>query len=159
MILGHDFHSESGYRASFALGAESQTQPTWRSLLGFLAEVGLEPKDCFVTNAFMGLRAGDATSGLFPGASAPEFVAPCRRFLVRQLQVQQPSLILTLGIHVPRILAPLSPELASWAVGRGLKHLDTGVESDHEEEPLFIGVRLYRCRRPVRGLWLNWLHV
>lgn len=124
MVLGHDFHSKGGYLASFARGAESSTQPTWRNLIRLLFEVRLEPSNCFFTNAFMGLRAGDATTGRFPGASAPEFVAHCRRFLARQLQVQQPSLVLTLGIHVPRILSPLSPQLVSWASGRGLKHLD-----------------------------------
>jgi len=124
MILGHDFHSESGYRASLARGAESATQPTWRNLVGLLSEAKIPLTNCFFTNAFMGLRAGDATTGRFPGASDSEFVAHCRRFLVRQLEVQRPSLVLTLGIHAPGVLAPLSPELVSWGAGTGLKHLD-----------------------------------
>jgi uracil-DNA glycosylase len=124
MILGQDFHSEAGYLASLACGAESSNQPTWRNLIALLSEVGLAPSDCFFTNAFMGLRVGDATTGPFPGASDPEFVAHCRWFLARQLQVQQPSLVVTLGIYAPGILAPLSPELGSWAGARGLKHLD-----------------------------------
>lgn len=125
MILGHDFHSESGYRASLARGAESSTQPTWRNLLDLLSEAGLLPSRCFFTNAFMGLRAGEATTGRFPGASDPEFVAHCRRFLARQLHVQQPSLVVTLGVHAPRMLAALSPDLAPWETGIGLKHLDS----------------------------------
>ena len=117
MILGQDFHSEAGYRISFASGSESLMMPTWRNLLGLLHEAGIASNGCFFTNAFMGLRAGSATTGRFRGAAVPEFVAFCRRFLARQLQVQHPSLILTLGIHAPRILAPLSPELArGWVV-------------------------------------------
>jgi uracil-DNA glycosylase len=124
MVLGHDFHSESGYRNSLARGAEPLTQPTWRNLIGLLREAGLAPTDCFFTNAFMGLRAGGVTTGRFPGASDPEFVGHCRRFLMRQLETQQPSLVLTLGVYAPHVLASLSPELVSWAGGSGLKHLD-----------------------------------
>src|SRR6476620_3465173 len=36
MVLGHDFHSEAGYRDSLARGRESPTQPTWRNLLALL---------------------------------------------------------------------------------------------------------------------------
>ncbi len=124
MLLGHDFHSEAGYLASLKRGAESPKQPTWRNLMQLLDEVGILPRNCFFTNAFMGLRAGRATTGSFPGAADPQFVAHCRRFLVRQLQVQRPSLVLTLGVNAPRVLAPLSPELAPWTDGHGLKHLD-----------------------------------
>ncbi|CAN7734688.1 hypothetical protein LJR130_006306 [Variovorax sp. LjRoot130] len=124
MILGHDFHSEFGYRDSLRRGSESELQPTWRNLLAVLAAAEIEPSDCFFTNVFMGLRAGAATTGTFPGARDPEFVAYCRRFLVRQLEVQRPSLIVTLGIHSPVMLAPLSHDLTSWGEGMGLKHLD-----------------------------------
>jgi hypothetical protein len=124
MILGQDFHSKAGYLASLACGAESSKQPTWRNLIALLSDVELEPSHCFFTNVFMGLRAGDATTGPFPGASDPNFVTYCRHFLVRQLQAQRPSLVVTLGTHVPEFLAPLSPELAPWGSGHGLKGLD-----------------------------------
>src|SRR5205085_11079262 len=53
MVLGHDFHSEAGYQASFERGKESETQPTWRNLLALLATVGIKPEVCFFTNAYM----------------------------------------------------------------------------------------------------------
>ena len=126
MILGHDFHSEAGYKASFERGSEKETQPTWRNLLELLAAAGIALRNCFFTNVFMGLREGIATTGRFPGAIDPDFVAHCSRFLVRQLQVQRPSLVLTLGIYAPDMLASASrsPELAPWARGKGLRHLD-----------------------------------
>lgn len=124
MILGHDFHSEVGYRASLKRGAESESQPTWRNLLALLTEADIAPSECFFTNVFMGLRAGSATTGTFPGAADAIFVAHCRRFLLRQIEMQRPTLILTLGVHAPRMLAPLSTDLAPWAEGKGLRHLD-----------------------------------
>jgi hypothetical protein len=125
MVLGHDFHSVRQYELSRQRGFERPTQPTWRHLLALLADAGIPPAGCFFTNVFMGLREGAATTGPFPGRHAPDFVAFCRRFLLRQLAVQRPRLILTLGIHAPHVLAPLSPELAAWRDRQGLKVLDT----------------------------------
>jgi hypothetical protein len=124
MVLGHDFHSEEGYKASFALGHEPLTQPTWRSLLRLLEQVDVPPQHCFFTNAYMGLRAGSATTGPFPGRNDPGFVERCQRFLVEQLATQQPSVVLTLGVYTPRLLAPLSADLADWRAGTSLKALD-----------------------------------
>jgi len=114
MILGHDFHSERGYRKSLARGREVETQPTWRNLLALLSRAGIDRNDCFFTNAFMGLRRGHATTGIFPGARDSLFVARCREFLGDQIAAQQPRLIITLGKWVPSLLAPLSPELRVW---------------------------------------------
>jgi hypothetical protein len=124
MVLGHDFHSEDGYRKSYQMGAEPETLPTWRNLLRLLREVGIPPEQSFFTNLYMGLRAGSATTGVFPGAHDVTFVAHCERFLLDQLRVQRPALVLTLGIHVPPVIGRLSPELKPWTARRGLRHLD-----------------------------------
>jgi hypothetical protein len=124
MVLGHDFHSEVGYAASHRLGGERLTLPTWRNLLLLFAAVGIAPERCFFTNLYVGLRRGAATTGRFPGADDPQFVAHCQAFLLEQLRHQRPALVLTLGVHVPPVLGALSPELAPWAAGRGLRHLD-----------------------------------
>jgi hypothetical protein len=58
MILGHDFHSEAGYEASFKNGAEPVTQPTWRKLLEALKEADVPLEECFFINFYMGLRKG-----------------------------------------------------------------------------------------------------
>jgi uracil-DNA glycosylase len=125
MVLGHDFHSETGYAESRRLGGERLTLPTWSNLLKLFHAAGVPPERCFFTNLYMGLRAGSATTGMFPGASDPAFVAHCQTFLLQQLSLQLPALILTLGVHVLWAIGSLSPELAPWAEGRGLKHLDT----------------------------------
>jgi len=125
MVLGHDFHSESGYRESLERGRESSTQPTWRNLADVLQRAGIPLERCFFTNYYMGLRAGTGTTGPFPGAGDPAFVSHCRSFLLDQLQTQQPQLIITLGINVPWGIAPLSSDLSDWGARRGLRHLDS----------------------------------
>jgi len=124
MVLGHDFHSESGYHQSLSRGRESESQPTWRNLLAVLSDAGIPPQRCFFTNFYMGLRVGTATTGPFPGARNHEFRAYCRSFFLEQIRVQQPNLVLTLGIHAPHAVASLSPRLAGWAAAPGLKRLD-----------------------------------
>lgn len=124
MIVGQDFHSEKGYQASYQRGGEPQTLPTWRNLLKLLTEVEIAPERCFFTNLYMGLRAGSTATGIFPGASDLTFVAHCKQFLLEQIQVQRPALILTLGIQVPPVVGTLFPELEPWSGSRGLRHLD-----------------------------------
>lgn len=124
MVLGHDFHSVAGYTESRRLGGERLTLPTWRNLLELFKAAGIAPERCFFTNLYMGLRAGTATTGPFPGARDPTFVEHCQTFFLEQLRAQRPRLLLTLGVNVPPIICGLSPELAPWAAGRGLKHLD-----------------------------------
>ena len=124
MVLGHDFHSEAGYTESLARTREAETQPTWRQLLKFLAEVDITPVECFFTNAYLGLRAGSNTTGKFPGAASAPFVNHCLAFLRSQISAQRPRLILTLGVNVPPLIGQLAPQLEPWTRGRGLKHLD-----------------------------------
>jgi len=124
MLLGHDFHSESGYRASLARGSESLTQPTWRSLLDVLRRASVPLEQCFFTNYYMGLREGTETTGPFPGATDRAFVTHCRAFLLDQLRTQRPRLVITLGVNTPWGIAPLSKDLTEWGRQRGLRHLD-----------------------------------
>jgi len=125
MVLGHDFHSEAGYHASLRRGYESPQQPTWRNLVALLTQAGIPLKTCFFTNVYMGLRAGTQTIGPFPGARNAAFVLHCRRFLLRQLEVQRPRLILTLGIVAPYVLASLSEGLKDWLGQRhGFRQID-----------------------------------
>ena len=112
MVLGHDFYSEAGYVRFLADRGESTRGPTWRNLLALFARVGLRPERCFFTNAYMGLRAGSANTGRFPGARDPGFVERFRLFLAEQIGAQQPRLVLTLGSHVPAVLHR-SPENSS----------------------------------------------
>lgn len=124
MILGHDFHSESGYAASLERGRESENQPTWRNLLKVLRAAEIPLEKCFFTNFYMGLREGEATTGVFPGASDATFRRHCSEFFIEQLDVMRPSLIVTLGKYVPVLIAPLSPELKGWCDCQSFRQID-----------------------------------
>lgn len=123
-MLGHDFHSKHEYEKSRDRGFEDPNSSTWRNLPPLLCDAGIALADCFFTNLFMGLRLGRATTGPFPGARDQQFVKRCLDFLATQIALQQPRLILTLGTHVPRRLAQLSPDLAHWRDARSFRALD-----------------------------------
>lgn len=141
MVLGHDFHSEHGYRKSLKAGSESAQLPTWRNLLALMSDAGIDKGETFFTNAFMGLRQGPATTGPFPGRNDEAFVARCQRFLRAQLATQRPRLILTLGRWVPRLLAPLSADLDSWSNANTFAEIDVA--------PVHKGVRFPSAVRSV----------
>jgi len=125
MVLGHDFHSVAGFRASLAIGRESPTQPTWRNMLELFGRVPIDPAECFFTNVYMGLRV-EGKTGVFPGANDQPFVDHCIEFLRIQLAEQRPAAIITLGMNVPPLLSRLSPDLSDWHEQKGIKHLDQG---------------------------------
>jgi len=125
MVLGHDFHSEEGYKASLQRGRERVTQPTWRNLIDVFTRAAIPLDQCFFTNYYMGLRAGAETTGRFPGADDESFVHHCQAFLIDQLRTQRPRLLITLGVHVPLGISFLSPGLSDWGAGNGIRHLDT----------------------------------
>jgi uracil-DNA glycosylase family 4 len=124
MILGQDFHSETGYWELCREPGRNLHDPTWRTLRSVLQSVGVSLRDCFFTNLFMGLRQGKETTGRFPGARNRDFTRQCCAFLAEQIRIQQPRLIVTLGRHVPAKLASLSHDLSRWAVCRTFKEID-----------------------------------
>lgn len=133
MILGHNFDSETGFRESLLRGRGKLESGTWRSLIALLTAAQVPVEQCFFTNAFMGLCSGDNRFE-YRGRDDERFRAACLSFLGTQIAFQQPSLILTLGLHVPPILAQLSPDLSRW---RGPKlHL-----RDLDAQPLEMAAR------------------
>ncbi len=113
MILGHNFDSEAGFQQSFQRGREVVTKGTWAALLDLLDKAGIPLEQCFFTNAFMGLCEG-ADNKKYLGRDNPDFRAACLRLLKVQIETQRPRFILTLGLHVPPLLAAASADLTAW---------------------------------------------
>jgi hypothetical protein len=107
MLLSHNFDSESGFQNSLQRGKEKLTSGTWRSLIGLLEAADVPFKDCFFTNAFMGLCEG-SNSFDYRGRDDKRFRTACLRFLKAQMELQRPRLIVTLGLHVPPLLATVA---------------------------------------------------
>ena len=104
--------------------AQVHLQRDGKPTLKLLAVCGISTNKCFFTNFFMGLREGDKPMGTFPGSRDSGFVERCREFFLHQLRLQRPRLVLTLGQHVPRLLAPLSPALKPWNSADGFGSID-----------------------------------
>lgn len=108
MILGHNFDSEGGYKYTESMKGQHELEShTWWNLRPLLREVDIPLEDCFFTNAFMGLKEGEDNTGEFPGVNDLGFVQRCQSFLDKQIEVQKPRLILTLGSWVPSPIVPI----------------------------------------------------
>ena len=61
MVLGNDFGPKDGYKGvrNNPYG-NLHSSATWRNLLELLHHAGIKPKNCFFTNAYMGLRVAGA---------------------------------------------------------------------------------------------------
>ena len=137
-MLGHDFHSVLGYERSRLGGSENLRSPTWRQLVEFLARVPIALEQCFFTNAYMGLRAGAGTTGKFPGAASAPFVQASREFLLAQIAVQRPALILARGNYVPKATLTSKCQITIPAEIRGRLHLKPGDVHEFDETWPFL---------------------
>ena len=120
MIVGNNFYHLAGFEKMRLKQKRDAGTPTWRNLRSTLLRADIALEDCFFTNAYQGLMKTDSSMGASPGASDAAFVQRCREFFRVQLSVVQPRLVITLGVHVPPFLAPLSDELrAKWLSDKG----------------------------------------
>lgn len=134
--------------------------PTWRNLIKLFNEAGIDLKDCFYSNVFMGLRETTSMTGKFPGFKDREFVQRNVDFLSLQIQTMKPAAIITLGRPASELLAKVSkPNLDCWESGRALsvpyiglqknirfnEHISTCVALEHTSlRHLNVKRRLYK---------------
>lgn len=114
MVLAHNYGTRADHRRYARRHGESVSIMTWRGLLRLLRETAIELEECFFTNAFVGLLDAASNVGSPLGHRDPAFRDDCRSLLGRQVALQRPRLILSLGRFVPNFLASLSPDLAGW---------------------------------------------
>jgi hypothetical protein len=67
--------------------------------------------------------AGAKSTGPFPGRRDTTFVTWCRALLLEEIQLQRPTLLLTLGQAVLPFLAQIEP-LHAWSDAKSLRQLD-----------------------------------
>ena len=58
-------------------------------VLPLLESAGIQREECFFTNVYMGLSAGDSNTGPSPGAKNREFKRRCESFLTEQIAIRQ----------------------------------------------------------------------
>jgi uracil-DNA glycosylase len=101
MFLGHNFDSVKGYRQSCSRGIERMNTGTWYFLIRYLMAAELNPANAFYTNAFVGLQPEKANGTMFANEA---FYQECRTFLVEQISIVRPRLIVALGQNAAREL-------------------------------------------------------
>lgn len=124
MVLGHNFHNVTSYERSLAHGREDDNNPTWRNLTALLDACGLSIEQCFLTNALMGLIEGASATGSVPGHKDAAFRLGCRTVFETSVALQQPQLILALGIPAIRFLGEVLPALSRWKGVTSFRQLD-----------------------------------
>ena len=124
MVLAHDWGTLGDFDRYSSKDSESLGNPTWRNMLAFLQRAGIDPRSCFFTNFFQGIRTGSSSVGVFPGAKDASYVRSCQSFLVKQINRQMPRLILVLGAYVPKLISAVSEDLAPWREFESFKGID-----------------------------------
>lgn len=96
--------------------------PTWRNLIKLFNESGIDLKDCFYSNVFIGLRETTSMTGRFPGFKDKSFVQRNVEFLSFQIETMKPA---------SELLAKLSkPNLDSWKSGGALSVPSIGLQKN-----------------------------
>jgi len=97
VFLGNDFGTLKGFQKLRSKGYENP--PTWRHLKERIRRAGLPEERAFFTNAIVGLRSAEAAKALDRRAwqAEPPFAGFCLEFLVYQIELLQPRLLVVLG--------------------------------------------------------------
>ncbi len=114
MVVGQDWGTLKDFEYDEKHPGKNLNGSTWRRLISFFDEAGVEMSDCFFTNFFMGLREKGSATGEHPAMYDKTFRDECGIFFLTQLETQKPRLVICLGKYVPKLLATLSDDLRDW---------------------------------------------
>ncbi|QCO07495.1 hypothetical protein [Azospirillum argentinense] len=162
MVLGHNYDVVRNYRKYQRLGEEGvESVATWRTMLALFRQVSIDPRDCFFTNFYMGLMEDTDSAGhvvrntdTFPGAQHRWFIDMCVAFLIEQIRVVRPRLVIVLGIKTPSKVALAFRQPSLWSNretfhdldrdGRGV--LDVVEIAGTNQAPTFVAIT-HPCKR------------
>ncbi len=149
MILANDYFTLSGFQDLLEADCEAVSEPFWRNLLPLLHDAGVPLDSCFFTNASIARTDGeDDPRGRRHGFSFAYFAPACAQFLVKQIEVIEPTVILTLGEYAPQVLAMLCPSLSTLSPWPGFAGIDRSALALHRR------VRVEGLERPVPAVAL-----
>jgi uracil-DNA glycosylase len=127
LVLGQDFSTVHLYDKMMRAEKRDIDGPTWRNLRKLFQEAELDLTECFFSNVFMGLRNTESMTGRFPGAKDNTYVKRSTAFLMLQIKIICPRIIITLGKYPSEILSILSDDLNSWKSGMALRSPEKGI--------------------------------
>jgi hypothetical protein len=123
MVVGHNLDSVENYESRRATGFSHgnhgpgvPTMSTWRGLYRLLELAGLDRRQLFFTNVYVGLKQGKPT-GQFSHHAAPRYRRWCREFLEHQYLKMRPKVVLVLGEPAWSELS-VAADQQPWPIGR-----------------------------------------
>ena len=131
LVLGQDFSTVDNYKSMLRNESTDLECRTWRNLIKLFNEAGIDLKECFYSNVFMGLRETISMTGRFPGFKDRKFVMRNVDFLSFQIETMKPVAIITLGRPASELLAKASKlDLDCWKSGRALSVPNNGLQKN-----------------------------
>jgi hypothetical protein len=128
MVLGHDFGAKRDYQNSVIRGEENLKALTWKNLKEAMDDYRIKPENCFFTNCIMGIRAeGLSAIGENPASKNENFETfkkDCQEFLIKQITIQKPQLIICLGLQILNFMSDMSTKLGHLSKIKSFKKLD-----------------------------------
>jgi hypothetical protein len=99
MFIGHNLRSYDKWKESLGHWGDPDypTMRYWQKIYPLLKQGGIPASRAFFTNAYVGLKEGNISTGDFPGSTDPCFCRWCASFLLKQIEVMKPSLVAVLG--------------------------------------------------------------
>lgn len=144
MAVGNTFDSLDGFRRSLERRAEvvlrGDTEwtdgPTWRHLIALLRAAGIEPSECWFTNAYPGLidQAGGSNIGAARLPRTGDLYRWCQTFFTDSVRRMRPRLILALGAEPIRFVGRLA-DIPTWTAG-SLRRID---QAGSAVQPVVVG--------------------
>ena len=108
MIVAHNYSGAAAYRKLRAKGGEADSW--WRNkVIPLLSIAGIDHTNAFFTNALMGLRDGASTGSM---NATKEFENECSLFLLEQIRIVKPSVIIAFGQDSYSRVRKLVPNVA-----------------------------------------------
>lgn len=133
IVLGTDWGNEATL-AKDLVATKYISNATVRNTDRMLREAGFDVNDCFYTNAWPVLRAGNAPEqNHHPMRDDSDFTDAYRKFFQETLNALEPKVVISLGFAAAWFLAPFFGD--DWALGKfkSPKHITT---RDLDVEPL-----------------------
>jgi hypothetical protein len=104
MVLMHDFDVLDRYNEAVDAGYSKGQDVTATTIVSLLCQGGVDPRRCFYTNRFMGLRHAKSQYGPNPGRTHKPFVKLSDDMLFLTMKAVRPCVVFMLGEHVPKSL-------------------------------------------------------
>lgn len=130
LVLGKDFSNVEEYKSMLRSESNDLKCTTWRNLRKLFKEANIDLKNCFYSNVFMGLRVANKSTGDFPWFKDKSFVRRNLEFLLYQIEIIKPKVIITLGRPASEMISKLSQtDLKCWKDGKALSEENNGLKT------------------------------